>query len=197
MKLIIGLGNPDKKYKKTRHNFGFLAIDYFQSNSGDFDKWTPQEEFNSLICEGKIGDEKIILAKPQTFMNRSGEAVVKLVNFHKTDLKDTWVIHDDCDLPLGVIRISKNASAAGHKGADSIIKKLGSKNFVRFRLGIHPVGQTFLTIQFKKRLSLEKFVLKNFCKPELAIVQKTIKKTAQAIETAVKEGMEKAMSEFN
>lgn len=197
MKLIVGLGNPGKKYQKTRHNFGFLAVDYLCSNLGDFAKWSLDKKANALICKGKVGNEQIILAKPQTFMNLSGQAVRPLVSFYQINPADVWLIHDDFDLPLGIIRISRNASAAGHKGVKSIIDQLGNKDFIRFRLGIHPIGQTFLSVIFKKLLSIEKFVLKNFCKDELRKVNETIKKTSQAIKIALKEGVEQAMNQFN
>jgi len=107
------------------------------------------------------------------------------------------VVHDDFDLPLGIIRINKNISSAGHKGVKSIIEALDTKDFVRFRLGIHPIGKTFFSVLSKKIASLEKFVLKNFYKGELKMVDETIKKAGQAIEIALKEGLEQAMNQFN
>lgn len=198
MKIIIGPGNPGKKFEKTRHNLGFEALDYICENLGSFEKWLVNKKTDSLICRGNIGNEKIILAKPQTFMNLSGQAAKKLLAFYKIkSLDDLLVIHDDFDLPLGIIRISKNASAAGHKGVKSIIEELGSKNFYRLRLGIYPIGQTFKEVHFKKVASIEKFVLKKFAKNELSLVKGTTKKAAQAAETAIKESPETAMNQFN
>lgn len=197
MKLIAGLGNPGPKYSKTRHNFGFMAVDYLQKNLGGFDNWSLDQSANVLISKGEFFGEQIILAKPQTFMNLSGQAVQKLASFYKISADDIWIVHDDFDLPLGIIRINKGVSCAGHKGVKSIIEALGTKDFVRVRLGIHAIGQTFLTAIFKKMASLEKFVLKSFSKEEQKSVSEIIQKTCQAIEIALKEGMSQAMNQFN
>ncbi|MBI4709227.1 MAG: aminoacyl-tRNA hydrolase [Candidatus Portnoybacteria bacterium] len=195
MKIIFGLGNPGQKYERTRHNFGFMALDYIQKNLGGFSGW--REKDKSQIAEGQIKGEQIILAKPQTFMNLSGSAVKELADFYRTQPEDIWIIHDDFDLPLGLIRISKNSSGGGHNGVKSIIEALGNKEFIRFRLGIHPIGKTFISTIMQKITSLEKFVLKNFSKEEIPAVQETIKKAAQAIETACESGIESAMNRFN
>lgn len=197
MKLIIGLGNPGQKYSKTRHNFGFMTIDNFRLNFPTFSEWSFDKNADALLSKGEFSDEQIILAKPQTFMNLSGVAVAALRNFYKIPAEDIWVIHDDFDLPLGIIRLSQNVSCAGHKGVKSIIEALDTKDFVRIRLGVHPIGQTFLSALFKKVTSIEKFVLKNFGKEEQKQIDETIKKTALAIETALKEGIEQAMNQFN
>jgi len=197
MKLIIGLGNPGTKYAKTRHNYGFLALDHIREFFKTFDDWTLDKRSDALISKGEMNGQQIILAKPQTFMNLSGSAVAWLVNFYKIENSDIWVIHDDFDLPVGMIRINHAASAAGHKGVKSIIEALGTRDFLRFRLGIHPIGRTFFTALFKKMTSIEKFVLKNFDKEELKVAREAIQKTGQAIETALKEGPEHAMNEFN
>ncbi len=197
MKLIVGLGNPGPKYIKTRHNFGFLAVDFLRTHLAGLSEWENDNIANALVAKSGADGEQIILAKPQIFMNLSGQAVQKLANFYKIEPKDIWVIHDDFDLPLGVIRISQNASAAGHKGVKSIVEALSTKDFTRVRLGMHPVGQTFLNKIFNKVSSIEKFVLKNFDKSELKTVQETIQKAALAIETALKEGIRQAMNEFN
>ena len=167
MILIVGLGNPGKKYQDTRHNIGFGVIDKLQS----------------------LNLKKVILAKPKTFMNLSGKAVKSLIKKYKIPTANLWVIHDDIDLPLGKIRIVKNRGAAGHKGVESIIKELGTKNFVRFRIGIQP--------KFGKPKNPERFVLQKFNKEEEKIVKEVIKKTAEAIEMILKEKIEKAMSKFN
>ena len=197
MKLIVGLGNPGTKYTKTRHNYGFLALDHIHKFFKTFDDWTLDKKSNALLSKGEMNGQQIILAKPQTFMNLSGPAVASLVNFYKIGISDMWVIHDDFDLPLGVIRINHTASAAGHKGVKSIIDALGTKDFLRFRLGIHPIGQTFLSVIFKKMTSIEKFVLQNFDKGEMKMAEQAIQRNSQAIETALKEGSQQAMNEFN
>jgi len=185
MILIVGLGNPGKKYQDTRHNIGFGVIDKLQS----------------------LNLKKVILAKPKTFMNLSGKAVKSLIKKYKIPTANLWVIHDDIDLPLGKIRIVKNRGAAGHKGVESIIKELGTKNFVRFRIGICP--------KTGKPKNIEKFVLQKpreakpseagdetksqrpFNKDEEKIVREVIKKSAEAIEILLREGLEKAMNKFN
>ena len=167
MILIVGLGNPGEKYQKTHHNIGFRIIDELKS----------------------LNLEKTILAKPQTFMNLSGKAVKSLMRKYKIAINNLWVIHDDIDLPLGKIRIAKNRGAAGHKGVESIIKEIGSKNFIRFRVGIQP--------KLGKPKNPEKFVLQKFNKQEEKIAKEVIKKTADAIEFTLKQGLEKSMSQMN
>ena len=167
MFIIFGLGNPGKKYKKSRHNIGSGVI----------------EELDSL------DKERIILQKPVTFMNLSGRAAKRVLKNRKLKIQNLIVVHDDIDLPLGQIRIIKNRGSAGHKGVESIINELGTKNFIRFRIGIKP--------ESGKPKNPEKFVLQNFNKKEGETVKEVIKKTAEAIKLFLKEGLEKAMNEFN
>jgi peptidyl-tRNA hydrolase, PTH1 family len=155
MKLIVGLGNPGKKYDDTRHNFGFMIVKEF--GPFIFDK-----TFNALI--NKTTD--VIFAMPQTFMNESGVAVQKITAFFKIEPDDIWVIHDDIDLPLGEVRMSQGQSSAGHKGVESIIASLSTKDFHRLRLGI--MNDT------KGLIPTEKFVLQNFTDAEKPIIAKTI-----------------------
>ncbi|MDD5589910.1 MAG: aminoacyl-tRNA hydrolase [Candidatus Portnoybacteria bacterium] len=205
MKLIIGLGNPGSKYEKTRHNLGFMAADFLRDNLDNFSQWREQKANNALIAEGEISDEKIILAKPQTFMNLSGQPVQKIAYFYKIKPEDIWIIHDEFDLPLGLLRVSKGASAGGHNGIKSIIETLGAQNFIRFRLGIHPIGKEppasilnkILFKDLEKKAPLEKFVLEKFEKDETKFVEEIIRKNLLAVETAIKEGIEKAMNQFN
>jgi len=156
MRLIVGLGNPGPQYFNTRHNFGFLALNYLQDSLPGFSGWESSEKFKALISEGQIdsstGAEKILLAKPQTFMNNSGEAIKLLADFYKIDPADIIILHDDLDLTLGDIRISQNASAGGHKGVASIIENLGTKDFARLRLGIKPEKVSIFSSLFKGRL---------------------------------------------
>ena len=188
MILIVGLGNPGKKFEKTRHNLGFRVVDEIAANF-QFSIFNFQSIFNVKISKGEIANKKIILAKPQTFMNLSGKAVKKLISNIQNLTSKLWIIHDDIDIPLGEIRIVKNRSSAGHKGVESIIKELGTKNFVRFRIGIQP--------KFGKPKNPERFVLQKFNKEEEKIVKEVIKKTVEAIEMILKEKIEKAMSKFN
>ncbi len=138
--------------------------------------------------------KNVILAKPTTFMNESGKAVKLLVTRYSLPVTNLFVIHDDIDLPLGEIRIAKNRGAAGHKGVESIIKELKTKDFARIRIGIKPMSNKQRTMN---NINVEKFVLEKFSKDEEKIVEEVIKKTAEAIEFTLKEGLEKAMNEYN
>ena len=187
MKLVVGLGNPGKKFEKTLHNIGFRTIDEIAADF-QFPILNFKSIFNAQISKGEIGGEKIILAKPQTFMNNSGQSISKLSKNYKLKTTNLFIIHDDIDLPLGKIRVVKNRGSAGHKGVQSMIKELKTKNFVRFRIGIQP--------KTGKPKNPEKFVLQNFSKEE-EILKDVIKKTIEAVEFTIKEGLEKAMTKFN
>ncbi len=167
MFLIVGLGNPGKKYEDTKHNIGSRVI-------------------NELKL---LNLTNVVLAKPTTFMNESGKAVKGLINKFQIPNSKLIVIHDDIDLPLGKIRISESSGSAGHKGVESIIKELKTKDFIRFRIGIMP--------ETGKPKNVENFVLRKFTKEEEKIIEEVIKKTAKAIEFFLKDGLEKTMNEFN
>ena len=169
MILIVGLGNPGKKFEKTRHNIGSRVINELQL----------------------LDLKNVVLAKPTTFMNDSGKAVKLLTKRYKLDANKLIVVHDDLDLPLGKIRIVKNRGSAGHRGVESIIDEIGTKIFVRFRVGINP--KTYAL----NPKTLNKFVLGKFTNEEEKIVKKIIKKAALAIEFCLKEGLEKAMNKYN
>jgi len=188
MILIVGLGNPGIKYKKTRHNIGFVTAEEFLKEN-NFPDFQFSKKFQAEISKGSLNGKTIIIAKPQTFMNNSGKAVKLLKDFYKIKNQDLFVIHDDIDIPLGKIRISKARGAAGHKGVQSIIRELKTKNFARFRVGILP--------QKGKPKNSEDFVTQKFTKTEEKIIKEVIKKTCQAIKLFVKEDLEKAMAEFN
>jgi len=188
MKLIVGLGNPGEKYKNTRHNIGFEAIDFFKGANG-FPNFALSNKFKAEISEGTIGDEKIIIAKPQTFMNDSGKSVKTIIKHYKLPMADLFVIHDDIDLPLGKIKISIDRGTAGHKGADSIMKEIKTKKFTRFRIGIQP--------QTGKDKSAKEIVLRKFKKEEEALYKKAIKKTAEAVKIAIETNVERAMNSYN
>lgn len=133
MKLIVGLGNPGKKYEKTRHNCGFLVVDQFAEMAKiDLER----EGFKSVYGKGKILDEDVVIAKPQTFMNNSGEAVVELVNFFKVSIEDIIVVFDDMAIKPGEIRLREKGSSGGQKGMQSIINLLGTQDIKRLRVGI-------------------------------------------------------------
>lgn len=188
MFLIVGLGNPGRKYKYTRHNLGFRLVDEFRKEN-NFPGLKFVKKFNAQISKGVIDNKEITLAKPQTFMNSSGCAVKKIVSGFRFHVSRTWVVHDDIDLLLGKVRISVGRGSAGHKGVESIIREIDSKDFVRFRIGI---------MNYELRIkNAEKFVLEKFTKEEEKIIKTTIKKTVELIGAALKQGLEKAMTEFN
>jgi peptidyl-tRNA hydrolase, PTH1 family len=164
MKLIIGLGNPGEEYKKTRHNAGFLAVDKIADNF-QFSIFNFQSIFNAEITNEIFENEKVILIKPQTFMNNSGQAVKAVLNYYKIDLKDIIIIHDDLDIPLGEYKISKNKNSGGHKGVQSVIDNLGTKDFTRVRIGVEIEN---------RKIPTEKFVLEKFSKDEMGVVENVI-----------------------
>lgn len=187
MKLVVGLGNPGEKYKNTRHNIGFIVIENLKEN---FSGWKINKKINAEISEGKIDNEKVLLLKPQTFMNNSGRAVAAAANFYKIKTGDILVIHDDIDLPLGKIRVKKDGSSGGHQGVESIISSLGTENFIRLKIGVGSITRP-------KTFDAAKFVLKNFSKTENKTVNEAIKKATEAVAVIFTDGVEMAMNQFN
>ena len=203
MKLIVGLGNPGTKYEKTRHNVGFMVVEQFLK---DFEPvkdtlWIDNKKFKSDIAEinwqpfhGK--EEKVILAKPKTYMNNSGLAVQLLTSFYKVPTSDVWIVHDDIDLPIGSMKIRFGGGTAGHHGAESIMEQLGTDKFWRFRLGIGVKSQR---PEAKGQMikNVEDFVLGNFTGAERGKVKDMVKKGSKAIQTGLEVGLESAMNRFN
>jgi len=188
MKLIVGLGNPGDLYKDTRHNIGFMVIDKLEKelSKGVPPAWQKDEKKNVLTV--KIGD--MLLAKPQTFMNNSGFAVKALVDFYKLSPSDVWIIHDDMDLPLGKIKIREKGGSAGHNGVQSIIDQIKTDAFIRFRLGIGKEADT----THKNVIS---YVLSRFRQSEAGSFKHLIKHGNDAVQMALKKGIEKTMNRFN
>lgn len=140
MKIIAGLGNPGKKYEGTKHNTGFMAVDYYLKNNG---LALEREKFEGKYTKQKISGEDTILLEPQTYMNDSGRSVAQFARFFKIEPQDILIVHDDMDMPLGKIRIRANGKSGGHNGIKSIIRDLGSSNFNRLKIGIrHPDNVT-------------------------------------------------------
>lgn len=182
---IIGLGNPGREYEHSRHNIGFMAIDQL---SRAWDVPVNKYRFKSLVVQGKFDGKPIILAKPQNFMNRSGEAVASITRFYKLSLQQICIIHDDIDLPFGSIRLRYSGGSAGQKGMASIIKILGTEEFCRLRIGIgRPPG----------RIEAADYVLQSFRKAEFEIVENVLQKAVGAIEMLIRDGVEKAMTFYN
>lgn len=185
MKIVVGLGNPGKEYKNTRHNFGFLVVDQVALDlQGKFKK----SQFKGEVAEVSHEGVRLFLLKPQTYMNLSGEAVWKVLSFYKKKLSDLWVVHDDLDLELGRIKLGFGGAAGGHKGIQSIIDSLGSGDFNRVRLGIGRPLEKEDTVDY---------VLRPFAREEKDILEKTIEKAIQAILYGLSHGIETAMNHFN
>ncbi len=212
MKLIIGLGNHGEKYISTRHNLGFMIIEQFFKDYATAKKanWNTNKTFKSDVVDflwtTKLGEEeKIILAKPNTFMNNSGLAASLLVNFYKIPLEDVWVLHDDIDIPLGGMKIRFSGSSAGHKGIESIIAHMHSEKFWRFRMGIG-ASHRFTSNdedaaknqmrKFKLR-HVEEFVVSPFDHNEAGKVRELIKRGSKAIKEALEDGLSVAMNKYN
>jgi len=192
MILIAGLGNPGGKFQKTRHNVGFLAIDGISFKYNVELKFT--KKFNTEIAEindSELSPETVLLVKPQTFMNNSGEAIEKITHFYKISPENCWIIFDELDLPLGVIKIRKSGSAGTHNGMKSIVGKIG-KNFPRFRIGIESRGVTASKLQ-----DTQSFVMSSFFETEKNILIDSLERVIEAIETALQEGLITAMNKYN
>ena len=185
MKLIVGLGNPGKEYADTRHNIGFRCINRFarQHNISIEKRWC-----RARIGLGRVGEEDLILAKPQTFMNRSGESVAMLVKKEAISTENILVIYDDLDLPLGKMRFRHAGGSAGHKGIESVIACLGSEKFPRLKMGIgRPMGDH----------DVVPYVLGRFAPSEKEIAEQMIQTAADAVTCFLIEGILIAMDEYN
>ncbi|HIS18436.1 MAG TPA: aminoacyl-tRNA hydrolase [Candidatus Coprovivens excrementavium] len=181
MKLIIGLGNPGKDYQNTRHNVGFLILDNYLGNVD----W--KEKFNALYFEKRINNEKVIFVKPLTFMNLSGNAVVKYVNYYNVNIDDILVIQDDLDLPFSTYKLKKNSSAGGHNGIKSIINCLCSQDFLRLKIGVSN----------NKSIDTKDYVLGRFSKEEKDKLDSLQKTFNEIIESFVIVGISKTMNIYN
>ncbi|MFA6324953.1 MAG: aminoacyl-tRNA hydrolase [Candidatus Paceibacterota bacterium] len=194
MKLIVGLGNPGEEYENTRHNTGWILLDFILGKKAE---WKQANGAKLLFYKDTVGDKPTEYIKPTTFMNNSGIAVAHVKDKHKLKLKDIIVIYDDIDLPLGKIKISYDRSSGGHNGLESIIKKLKSREFVRIRVGITPSTPTGKLRKIKGEKAVLNFLLGEYKKNELNELKKLSKKVADAIEIIFTESKEKAMSLYN
>ncbi|PJC36519.1 aminoacyl-tRNA hydrolase [Candidatus Peregrinibacteria bacterium CG_4_9_14_0_2_um_filter_53_11] len=190
MILIVGLGNPGSEYRTTRHNVGFMCVEQLQKQLG-FPEFQEKKQFSARISEANIEGEKTIMALPETFMNLSGEAVLKLMSFYKISPTDLWVVYDDIDLPFGELRLRAEGSAGTHNGMRSICSQIGTA-FPRLRIGIESRGESAPAQQ-----DLSSFVLSPFSKEEEPLLPELIKKAANILETAVREGFPKALDLLN
>ena len=190
MKLIIGLGNPGKKYQTTKHNAGFMAIDFLAEKLlGKNPKWNDSKKGKLQYLKTEINGETIELIKPQTFMNNSGISVKYAFQNHNIQPEDIFIIYDDLDIDLGNIKIGFFESAGGHNGIKSIIQHLGFNNFLRFRIGIKT--------PLLGKIPTEKYVLSRFSLFEKIKIKKTIHRIVEAIESAVEKDTIEVMNKYN
>ncbi|RME81165.1 MAG: aminoacyl-tRNA hydrolase [Caldilineae bacterium] len=185
MKMIVGLGNPGLRYARNRHNVGFQIVDELAvKHQLSFDK----RKHKAQLADGWIGEQKVMLVKPETYMNDSGSAVQPLVAYYRIDLADLMVVYDDLDLPLGRIRLRPGGGAGGHRGVRSIIERLGNDAFPRLRVGIdRPPG----------RMDPAAYVLQNFGEDEEAVMVQARERAVRALEVWLQAGIDAAMNEFN
>lgn len=189
MKIIVGLGNFGAEYQETRHNVGFMFLDALAEAKeltpvGESLTFGLNKKFEALVAETKVSGEKIVLVKPQTYMNSSGRAVSKILDFFKAEASDLIVINDDKDLPLGRIRIRKDGGSAGQKGLQNIIDSIGNAEFTRIRIGISNPEQQ------PSQGDTANFVLDNFSKREKPVIEETISSGVSLLVTHLCEGSE-------
>jgi len=183
--LLVGLGNPGREYRETRHNAGFMVIDRLSEQLGF---GLSRVQSKALIGQGKLGEARVILAKPQTYMNLSGQAVASLLRFYKLPHSRLLVIHDDIDLPFGTIRMRPSGGSGGQKGLASIIQQLGTQEFPRLRVGVgRPSG----------RMDPADHVLQTFSPAERELLTGVLKTAVEASLSFVKDGLSQAMNQFN
>lgn len=185
MFLVVGLGNPGSQYEFTKHNVGFLTVDYLADK---LNIKINKLKFKGLFAKEKIENQDVVLLKPQTYMNLSGESVRDFANFFKIPPGNIIVVVDDVDLPMGKIRIRKKGSAGTHNGMKSIIYQLQSDNFIRIKVGIE---------REDRKDDLADYVLKGFSKDEVPIMEESMERAAKAVLEILKKGPDVAMNKFN
>jgi peptidyl-tRNA hydrolase len=184
MYIIVGLGNPGKKYEQTKHNIGFITLDYLADK---YDIKINKIKHKALVGEGTISGQKVLLVKPQTYMNLSGNSVREVMDYYKADLKNIVVIYDDVDIPMGRIRIRKKGSAGTHNGMRSIIYDLQEDGFPRIRIGIGA----------ERKMGLAGYVLGGFRKEEKTLMEDAVERAVKAVECMLDKGIDIAMGEYN
>ena len=185
MYIIVGLGNPGKKYEHTRHNAGFDVLDILAE---EYDIKIDKIKHKALIGEGRIGSEKVVLVKPQTYMNLSGESVQSVFQFYKVDMDHLIVVYDDIDLDIGKLRIRKKGSAGSHNGMKSIIKCLGSQDFPRIRVGVSKP---------EPNRDLADFVLSRVPKDQSDDMRSGLEKAVKTVEEIIRTDIDLAMNKYN
>ena len=195
MYYIVGLGNPDAEHEGTRHNAGRVVLAHFLRQHG-LSEMVRSKKYASRVSDGVVEGERVLVLYPETYMNKSGSAVTKAVTSAKKAEK-LIVVHDDLDLPLGAMRISFSRGSGGHKGLESIIRAIKTRDFARVRLGIAPTTPTGRLRKPKGEEKTVAFLLSDFKKPELAILKKISKRVSEAVETIIAEDVERAMNQYN
>jgi PTH1 family peptidyl-tRNA hydrolase len=185
MKLIVGLGNPGRRYEKTRHNVGFETLNRVAQHCADA---TAKDKFDGRVAEVTIAGERTLLLWPHTLMNRSGQSVLGAVDFYQLPLADLLVVCDDFNLPLGTLRFRSQGSAGGQRGLEDIIRRLGTQQFSRLRIGIGPVPNNW---------DAPDFVLSRFAAAERPEINEAIMRAADGVECWVAEGIAASMNKFN
>jgi len=188
--LIVGLGNPGLKYELTRHNAGFMALDYFADRHGFS---LSSEKWQGVYCRDRLADVRILLVKPQSFMNKSGECVVRFADFYRIDTANILVVHDDLDLPAGRIKVVARGGAGGHNGIRSIISHLGTPDFARLKIGI---GRPERNDQ-GQGIPVDRYVLAGFTDPEFKIFNEQLSLVEEAIELFVEQDIATCMNRIN
>lgn len=182
---IIGLGNPGKKYENTRHNLGFISIDYI---ADQHNVSVQKNKHESLIGDFRMAGEKVLLVKPQTYMNCSGEAVRQIMDFYKLSAEDILVIYDDIDIGVGEVRMRGKGSAGTHNGMRSIIAEIGTQEFPRIRVGIG---------RGNPKIPLADYVLSGFFKEEVPLFEEAVKLAAKGVDLFLTKGLQVAMNDVN
>lgn len=185
MKIIAGLGNPGDQYRMTRHNMGFLVLDALAEDAGIA---VQKKKFEALLGDGRMGAERVLLVKPQTFMNLSGQSVRQVIDFYQKTSEDLIVVHDDLDLPFGTVRVKVGGGDGGHKGVRSLMDHLGGGAFTRVRIGI---GKP----PFKD--DTEHYVLQAFPKADLETLAGIVRTACEAVREILGTGVRPAMNRFN
>lgn len=183
--LVVGLGNPGREYRYSRHNAGFMVIDQLCESMG---VRLSRMQSKALVGVGHSDGRKIVLAKPQTFMNLSGQSVAALLRFYKVPREQLLVIHDDLDLPFGTLRLRPGGGPGGQRGLASVIQQMGTQDFPRLRVGIgRPPG----------RMDSANYVLQSFSKDEQEFLEVVLREAAEAVQVWVRSGLDQAMNQFN
>jgi len=193
--IVVGLGNPGEEYENTRHNTGRIAVDTFAKKI-DVDEWKEDKKIKSEVAKSKLGKNTVLLVKPNTFMNKSGDAVKGLVKTKKA-AETLVVVHDDLDLPFGKIKISFNKSAGGHRGVQSVIKAVKTEAFIRMRIGIAPVTPSGKMKKPTTEQGIIDLILGKMKPGDIDAWKKIMKKAADGLESIVTEGRDVATMKIN